>query len=171
MSGLVQIRRTGSGTPDKGVLMTEIAKPAPPKTDSGDTVNVSPHGERGRTTIAVGVVEKIAGMAAREIDGIHALGSGSRGFGAVRERVPGGRPNVSRGVKAEVGEKQAALDIDLIVEYGVPIRRLAAAVRSHVIEAVERTTGLQVVEVNIAVNDVHLPDEQDEDEPTESRVQ
>ncbi len=146
--------------------MTDIAKPTPPKPGPEAT----PPGERGRTTIAVSVVEKIAGMAAREVDGVYALGSGARGFGAVRERVPGTRPNVGKGVKGEVGEKQAALDIDLIVEYDVPIHKVAASVRRHVIEAVERTTGLEVVEVNISVNDVHLPSDQDEDE-TESRVQ
>jgi uncharacterized alkaline shock family protein YloU len=149
--------------------MTDIAKPTPHPPGSGESASAAAHGERGRTTIAVGVVEKITGMAAREVEGVHALGSGSRGFGAVRERVPGNRPNVGKGVKAEVGEKQAALDIDLIVEYGVPIHKVARSVRAHVIEAVERTTGLQVVEVNIAVNDVHLPDE--DDESSESRVQ
>ena len=151
--------------------MTDISKPTAPKPGPGESVSLSPSGERGRTSIAVGVVEKIAGMAARDVEGIHALGSGSRGFGAVRDRVPGGKPNVSKGVKAEVGEKQAALDIELVVEYGVPIAALASAVRSNVIHSVERMTGLQVVEVNIAVTDVHLPDEQDEDEPAESRVQ
>ena len=151
--------------------MTDISKPAAPKPGSGESVSFPPNGERGRTSIAVGVVEKIAGMAARDVEGIHALGSGSRGFGAVRERVPGTKSNVSKGVKAEVGEKQAALDIELVVEYGVPIAELASAVRANVIGSVERMTGLQVVEVNIAVNDVHLPDEQDDDEPAESRVQ
>ena len=148
--------------------MTDMAKPTAPQPGAGDSI--AP-GERGRTTIAVGVVEKIAGVAAREVDGIYALGSGARGFGAVRERVPGSRPNMGKGVKGEVGEKQAALDIDLIVEYDVPIHKVAAAVRRHVIEAVERTTGLEVVEVNISVNDVHLPDDQDDDDSTESRVQ
>jgi uncharacterized alkaline shock family protein YloU len=151
--------------------MTDASKPGVPKPGPGDTVSLPPSGERGRTSIAVGVVEKIAGMAARDVSGIHALGTGSRGFGAVRERVPGNKPNAGKGVKAEVGEKQAALDIDLVVEYGVPIVALATAVRSNVISSVERMTGLQVVEVNITVNDVHLPDEPDEDGPAESRVQ
>ncbi|MFC1407110.1 MULTISPECIES: Asp23/Gls24 family envelope stress response protein [Streptacidiphilus] len=151
--------------------MTDVTKPSAPKPGQRETVQLAPSGERGRTTIAVGVVEKVAGMAARDVQGIHALGSGSRGFGAVRDRVPGNRPNVGKGVKAEVGERQAALDIDLVVEYGVPIAELAAVVRKNVISSVERITGLQVVEVNIAVNDVHLPDEQDDDETTESRVQ
>ncbi|MGW7435745.1 Asp23/Gls24 family envelope stress response protein [Streptomyces sp. NPDC054849] len=129
--------------------------------------------ERGRTTIADGVVEKIAGLAAREVLGVHAMGSGSglsRTFGAVRDRVPGGgKAGVSRGVKAEVGEVQTALDLEIVVDYGVSIRDVARAVRENVISAVERMTGLEVVEVNVAVADVKLPDEPDE-EP-ESRLQ
>ncbi|MCQ4206144.1 MULTISPECIES: Asp23/Gls24 family envelope stress response protein [Streptomyces] len=125
---------------------------------------------RGRTTIADGVVEKIAGLAARDVVGVHAMGSGlSRTFGAVRDRVPGGTKSVSRGVKAEVGEVQTALDLEIVVEYGVSIADTARAVRENVIAAVERMTGLEVVEVNIAVSDVKLPDE--EDEEPESRLQ
>ncbi|MDI3387449.1 Asp23/Gls24 family envelope stress response protein [Streptomyces sp. B-S-A8] len=127
-------------------------------------------GSRGRTTIADGVVEKIAGLAAREVPGVHAMGTGiSRTFGAVRDKVPGGAKTVTRGVKAEVGEVQTALDLDIVVEYGVPIADVARGVRENVITAVERMTGLEVVEVNIAVGDVKLPDEE-EDEP-ESRIQ
>ncbi|MFD5893356.1 MULTISPECIES: Asp23/Gls24 family envelope stress response protein [unclassified Streptomyces] len=125
---------------------------------------------RGRTTIADGVVEKIAGLAARDVLGVHAMGSGmSRTFGAVRDRVPGGTKSVSRGVKAEVGEVQTALDLEIVVDYGVAIADVARDVRENVISAVERMTGLEVVEVNIAVSDVKLPDEED-DEP-ESRLQ
>lgn len=128
---------------------------------------------RGRTTIADGVVEKIAGLAAREVSGVHAMGTGiSRTFGAVRDRVPGGggTKSVTRGVKAEVGEVQTALDLDIVVEYGVSIADVARDVRENVIAAVERMTGLEVVEVNIAVGDVKLPDEEDE-EPDASRLQ
>jgi uncharacterized alkaline shock family protein YloU len=125
---------------------------------------------RGRTTIADGVVEKIAGLAARDVLGVHAMGTGlSRTFGAVRDRVPGGR-SVTRGVKAEVGEVQTALDLDIVVDYGVSIVEVARAVRENVVAAVERMTGLEVVEVNVAVGDVKLPDEEDEEE-REQRVQ
>ncbi|MFE6228675.1 MULTISPECIES: Asp23/Gls24 family envelope stress response protein [unclassified Streptomyces] len=128
---------------------------------------------RGRTTIADGVVEKIAGMAARDVVGVHAMGSGlSRTFGAVRDRVPGGgggKSSVTRGVKVEVGEVQTALDLEIVVDYGVSINDVAGAVRENVIAAVERMTGLEVVEVNIAVSDVKLPD--DEEEEPESRLQ
>ncbi|MFF3287751.1 Asp23/Gls24 family envelope stress response protein [Streptomyces sp. NPDC003023] len=129
-------------------------------------------GARGRTTIADGVVEKIAGLAARDVLGVHAMGGGlSRTFGAVRDRVGSGsgRSNATRGVKAEVGEVQTALDLEIVVDYGVSISDVARAVRENVVSAVERMTGLEVVEVNIAVSDVKLPDEE-EDEP-EPRLQ
>ncbi|MFJ6777409.1 Asp23/Gls24 family envelope stress response protein [Kitasatospora sp. NPDC091257] len=142
---------------------------APPSGPPGAGGGAKPVGERGRTALAVGVVEKIAGVAAREVAGIHALGSGlARTFGAMRDRVPGGKPSVGRGIKAEVGEKQTAIDIALVVEYGVVIPELARQVRENIVNAVERMTGLEVVEVNIAVNDVHLPDEpefEEEEEP------
>ncbi|MFE6128991.1 Asp23/Gls24 family envelope stress response protein [Streptomyces sp. NPDC056437] len=143
----------------------EPRKPSTTKRGSGDPAS------RGRTTIADGVVEKIAGLAARDVIGVHAMGSGaSRTFGAVRDRVPGsGRSSASRGVKAEVGEVQTALDLDIVVDYGVSIADVARAVRENVVAAVERMTGLEVVEVNIAVGDVKLPDEED-DEP-EPRIQ
>lgn len=116
------------------------------------------------------MVEKIAGIAAREVPGIHALGGGfTRTMGAMRDRVPGGHPSAGRGVKVEVGEKQTAIDLQVVVAYGVSITDLAAEVRENVIAAVERMTGLEVVEVNIAVNDVHLPDEDTQETP-EGRV-
>ena len=115
---------------------------------------------QGKTTIAASVVQKIAGVAAREISGVHSMGGGmSRAFGALRERIPGGGTGAANiaGVQVEVGEKQAAIDLDIVVEYGASIVELARAVRRNVITAVERMTGLEVIEVNIAVNDIHLP--------------
>lgn len=122
---------------------------------------------RGRTTIADVVVEKIAGMAAREVPGVHALGSGfARSMGSMRERMPGAGSgkSVTRGVGVEVGESQAAVDLEIVVDYGVSITDVAGAVRENVISAVEQMAGREVVEVNIAVSDVKLPDEEDEDE-------
>ena len=87
--------------------------------------------EQGHTQIADGVVAKIAGMAAREIGGVHAMGGGTaRMVGAVRDAVSGGSSgSVAQGVTVEVGERQAAVDIDLVVEYGAAIQDLAAADR------------------------------------------
>ncbi|MFE0192443.1 Asp23/Gls24 family envelope stress response protein [Streptomyces sp. NPDC059008] len=125
-------------------------------------------GNLGRTTIADGVVAKIAYLAAGDVAGVHALGSGlSRSVGELRKRVPGGGTTVTHGVKVEVGERQAAVDLDIVAEYGEVIPDVARAVREDVIAAVERMTGLEVVEVNIAVSDVKLPEEEEE---TEERV-
>ncbi len=122
-------------------------------------------GGAGHTHIADGVVAKIAGMAAREIGGVHAMGGGAaRAVGAVRDAVTrsGDGGSVTRGVSVEVGERQAAVDIDLVVEYGVAIQDLAAAVRRNVTAAVERMTGLEITEINIRVDDIHLPDDGDD---------
>ncbi|MFJ3969007.1 Asp23/Gls24 family envelope stress response protein [Streptomyces parvus] len=141
---------------------TGTGRPAGTSLSAGATGAEAPAGDRGRTSIADVVVVKIAGMAAREIPGVHDMGGGlSRTIGAVRDRVPGGRPNVGRGVKVEVGERQTAIDLELVVEYGVSIKELASEVRENVILAVERITGLEVVEVNIAIDDVRLPDDED----------
>jgi uncharacterized alkaline shock family protein YloU len=113
---------------------------------------------QGTTTIADGVVQKIAGLAAREVSGVHALGGGAaRAFGSLRDRIPGATQSVGQGVSVEVGEKQAAVDLDVVTEYGAPIAEVARSIRRNVISAVEGMTGLQVTEVNIAVNDIHLP--------------
>lgn len=126
---------------------------------------------RGRTTMADSVVEKITALATREVPGIHSLGAGmTRAMGAVRDKVPGGGTNATRGVKVEVGERQTAVDLDVVVEYGAAIPDVASDVRTNVISAVERMTGLEVVEVNIAVDDVHLPDDEDDQEETEQRL-
>jgi uncharacterized alkaline shock family protein YloU len=126
-------------------------------------------GPQGKTSIADSVVVKIAGMAAREMDGVYKMGAGAaRAMGSLRERLPGsGGPSVSSGVAVEVGETQAAIDLDVVVEYGVSIVDLAQGIRRNVISAVERMTGLEVTEVNVAVDDVHLPDEPDDDEQSE----
>ncbi|MBL3669153.1 Asp23/Gls24 family envelope stress response protein [Streptomyces sp. M2CJ-2] len=121
-----------------------------------------PAEDRGNTTIADTVVAKIASMAAREVPEVYDLGAGmARAFGAMRERVPGGSSSTTQGVKVEVGERQAAVDLDLVVHYGAAIADAAADVRTNVITAIERMTGLEVVEVNIAVDDVRLPDEEE----------
>lgn len=80
----------------------------------------------GKISVAQSVVQKIAGVACREISGVHAMGaSTSRAFGAIKERIPGSSgPNVAQGVGVEVGETQAAIDLDIVVEYGVGITDL-----------------------------------------------
>jgi uncharacterized alkaline shock family protein YloU len=132
--------------------------------------------DEGRTAISDSVVSKVVGVAAREVPGVYAMGAGmSRALGAMRERLQGatgGGSGFTQGVAVEVGERQAAIDLDLTVEYGVSIPDLAAGVRRNVSSAVEKMCGLEVTEVNISVDDVHLPgDDGQQDEQGESRVQ
>ncbi|MFD3743337.1 Asp23/Gls24 family envelope stress response protein [Nocardia sp. NPDC058633] len=128
--------------------------------------------DQGTTTIADTVVQKIAGLAAREVRGVYELGGGTaRAIGALRDRIPGASSSIGQGVSVEVGEKQAAVDLELVVDYGVAIAELARAVRRNVITAIEQMTGLEVVEVNINVNDVYIEDDADQQQPTRDRVQ
>ncbi len=126
----------------------------------------------GQISVAESVVQKIAGKACREMGGVHAMGTGgTRMFGSIRERIPGSSgPNVSQGVGVEVGETEAAIDLDIVVEYGVSIAELGRSIQRNVKQAVERMTGLRVVEVNIAVDDVYLPTPSDDDQDAPSRV-
>lgn len=122
----------------------------------------------GRTTVAEGVVAKIAGIAAREVAGVYALGGGgARALGALRDAV--NATDLTQGVKVEVGETQAAADITIVVDYPAPIQDVAENVRTAVAGAITKMVGLEVVEVNVDVNDVHLPSDDSEDD-TESRV-
>jgi uncharacterized alkaline shock family protein YloU len=140
------------------------ARPAPVSSDVSVPAAGGRPSDGGKVTVAQGVVQKIAGIACREISGVHAMGiSTSRAFGAVRERIPGSSgPNVAQGVGVEVGETEAAIDLDIVVEYGVSIADLGRSIQRNVKQAVERMTGLDVVEVNINVDDLYLPGEDDQ---------
>jgi uncharacterized alkaline shock family protein YloU len=127
---------------------------------------------KGQTTIADPVVTKVAGIAAREVGGVYALGGGAaRALGALTQRLPVG-DGTGQGVSVEVGEREAAVDLTVVLEYGESIPRVSQAIRENVIRRIEGITGLQVTEVNIAVNDLHLPGEDSDDgETTPPRVQ
>ncbi len=125
----------------------------------------------GNTSIADTVVTKVAGIAAREVPGIYQLGGGAaRAMGAVGQRIGVGDER-TQGVSVETGEREAAVDITLVVEYGESIPEVAGAVRENVSRRIEGITGLSVTEVNIAVNDLHFPGDDNEDDDEESRVQ
>jgi uncharacterized alkaline shock family protein YloU len=126
----------------------------------------------GHISVAEGVVQKIAGKACREVAGVHAMGTtGSRAFGALRDRIPGSTgPSFGQGVGVEVGESEAAIDLDIVVEYGVGIAELGRSIQRNVKQTVERMTGLRVVEVNVAVDDVYLPGDDQQQPPAPSRV-
>ena len=123
------------------------------------------HTPRGDTTIEESVVQKLAGIATREVPGVFAMGNAARrAFSAVTERIPGSQTNYGNGVSVEKGERQAAVDVSVIVEYGYSIVEVSQAIRTNVIRSVENATGLEVLEVNVNVTDVHLPDEDSDDD-------
>lgn len=121
--------------------------------------------EQGNTSIADTVVQKIAGISAREVPGVYAMGNAARrAFDQLAERIPGSQTNASGGVSIEKGEKQTAIDVTVVVEYGASIVEVSNNIRRNIISAVERTTGLEVIEVNVTVSDVHLPTDGDSDD-------
>ena len=124
------------------------------------------HSDRGSTNISDTVVQKIAGIAAQEVENVQ-MGGGATaavtGFlGSVSGAVTGsssGGGSPTSGVSVEVGEQEAAIDLTMAIEYGTPIPQTAEEVRRNVVNRVENLTGLRVTEVNITVNDVQFPEE------------
>lgn len=109
--------------------------------------------------IADDVVGVIAAMAAMEIDGV----AGMSGTLVTDMAEMLGKKNLSKGVKVQVGEKEAAIDLFLVVEYGVRIPDVAYRVQEAVKRAVESMTGLDVVEVNIHVQGVSFHQQQEDE--------
>ncbi len=123
---------------------------------------------QGKTVIAESVVSKIAGAAAREIQGVHDLVP--MGAGATIAGLAGRLARTdqrSSGVNVEVGQREAAVDLNMRVDYGVSIPQVAEAVRQNISERVHEMTGLVVKEVNINAADLYFPDE----EAAQARVQ
>lgn len=124
---------------------------------------------RGTTTIDDSVVAKIAGLATREVSGVASMGGALSGAVAqVVGRIRGDE-HATSGVGVEVGTRQAAVDLSITVQYPATITEVASSVRDNVIDRIEKLTGLEVVEVNIAVTDLTFPGE--EQEGGESRVE
>ncbi len=117
----------------------------------------------GKTIIADGVVAKIAAVAAREIDGVHDLvpmGAGAT-IAGLAGRVARTDQRAS-GVSVEVGQREAAVDLNMTVEYGVNIIQVAEAVRQNIMDRIQAMTGLIVKEVNINAADLYFPKEEAE---------
>jgi uncharacterized alkaline shock family protein YloU len=125
-----------------------------------------PHGaelvtDHGRTTIANGVVAKIAAIAAREVNGVHDLGAqgASGALSSFTTRVTGGDTR-TQGVTVEVGTHETAIDLAITVDYGVSIPNVSEAVRGNIMNRIQAMTGLTVKEVNIDVTDLFFPEEE-----------
>jgi uncharacterized alkaline shock family protein YloU len=161
---------TGVGTEAGAASPATGASPSPGSglTHRGETTGVL-QTEKGATTIADAVVTKVASIATREVGGVYELGGGAaRAVGSVAQRVGIGDQR-TQGVAVEVGEKEAAVDLTIVVEYGESIPKLSQQIRENVTRRIEGITGLVVTEVNVTVNDLHFPGDEQDDEP--SRVQ
>jgi uncharacterized alkaline shock family protein YloU len=117
--------------------------------------------ERGHTTIANEVVEKIAGIAAREVPGVYDLGGDTaRVFSAVKERLGFGDEKAdNKGVSVKLEGKNAEIVVVIVIEYGFQVYSVTEKVREKVISSVENLLGLDVTNVDINVDDVHVPEE------------
>lgn len=118
--------------------------------------------ERGTTRIADEVVEKIAGIAVREVPGVYDIGGDfARILAGLKERVGLGDADAEtdRGMRVRLEGGTARVNITLVIEYGFVVHSITEKVRAKVISAVENLLGLEVTEVNILVDDVHVPDE------------
>jgi len=110
----------------------------------------------GSLALSDDVVATIAGLAARQVKGIHSLG---------KSRLINFGDDPKRGVGVEVGQREAALDLEVIIEYGCNIHETAAELRKKIAEVVYQMAGREVVEVNINVVDIHLEEEKKPEPP------
>ena len=152
------------GAPARSGATSEPAEASSRSMSKRDNENLS--SEHGSTSIADAVVTKIASIAAREVGGVHDLGGGTaRTIGGVTRSVGVGPDERMRGVAVEVGEREAAVDLTVVVEYGESIPQIANALRENITRRIEGMTGLTVTEVNIAVNDLYFPGDEAAAEP------
>lgn len=119
--------------------------------------------DKGTTTIADVVVTKIAGIAAREVGGVHRLGGAvARALGAVTQRLPASA-SAGQGVSVDVSDGEARVSLSVIIDYGESIPDVSEGIRDNVIRRIEGTTGLAVTAVDIAISDLYFPGD-DEDQ-------
>ncbi len=162
--------RTGQTTPSVTTIGQDAQRGLTPASSAGRVI--ASEVTQGRTTIADSVVAKIVGIAAREVDGVQDLVSTGAGatISGLAGRVTGGDQR-AQGVSVEVGEREAAVDLSMVVIYGVSIPQVADAVRRNIINRVGAMTGLVVKEVNIAVTDLYFPQDQVAQQQQQPRVQ
>ena len=110
------------------------------------------NGEGEGIRIANDVIAAIANKAASEVPGVFSMSGGiSDVFGK----------RMSKGIKVDAGEKSTKIDVNIIVEYGARIPEIAYEIQNRVKKAVESMTGLKVLEVNVHVQGVNLPEDDD----------
>ena len=122
----------------------------------------------GKTVIEDAVIAKVAGTAARDVPGVYALGGGAaRMVGAIRDAL--NTTDLAQGIAVEVGDTQVAVDVTIVADYPVSLQKVADDVRAAVHRAMVDLIGMEVTEVNVTINDVYIPE--DDDATGEARVQ
>ena len=123
--------------------------------------------EENGIQIADDVVAVIAGKSASEVAGVYSM-AGGLGITEVF-----GKKNLSKGIKVDINEKKAKIDVNIIVEYGARIPDVAFEIQNRVKKAVENMTGLNVLEVNVHVQGVNteMKEEKVEQEETKTEVE
>lgn len=122
--------------------------------------NNEEHETENNIKIADDVIAIIAGVAVSEVSGVASMAGGFPGISAVL----GGKKNLAKGIKVEVVNKEAKIDVNIIVEYGIRIPDIAFEIQNRVKKAVENMTGLKVAEVNVHVQGVRTDIENNEEE-------
>ena len=111
--------------------------------------------------IANEVISTIAGKAVTEVEGVAEMAGG---FAGGISEVLSGKKSLSKGIKVDINDKEAKIDINIIVEYGVRIPDVAFEIQNRVKKAVETMTGLKVSNVNVRVQGIKMPEEKIEEE-------
>jgi uncharacterized alkaline shock family protein YloU len=106
----------------------------------------------GSIEIAPEVIEVISGLATIGTSGVAGMSGGF--VNGISELL--GMKNLSKGVKVEVGQKETAIDVSIVIEYGYRIPEVSKEVQQNVKQAIESMTGLNVVEVNVHIHDVRF---------------
>jgi uncharacterized alkaline shock family protein YloU len=170
--------------------MTEFADGTQPAEQAEDQINVvatdhSPDTQpaqltaqvKGRIDIEDEVVEKVAGLAAIEVDGVADLGGDvERAVENVREHIGVGHRRGDQGVKANIEGRDVTIEVTIVIEYGHVVMDVARDVKNNVSTQTARMLGLRVVEVNVVVDDVRMPapppapENKDKDEEDDHRL-
>ncbi|MFT2752623.1 Asp23/Gls24 family envelope stress response protein [Clavibacter sp. Sh2088] len=117
----------------------------------------------GDTTVTDGVIAKVAGLAVRDIPGVHSLGGGAaRVIGQLRDRI--GQTDLTQGIAVDAQEEGVSFQVTLVAEYGVPLQDVAADVRAAISDAVTELVGRTVTRVDVTVADIVMPGEGSDDD-------
>lgn len=118
---------------------------------------------KGKLTYEDKVVQKIIGISLEKVNGLLTVDGGF--FSNLTGKLVN-TDNVTSGVDVEVGEKQVAVDLDIVAEYGKDIHKIYNEMKEIITKEVKNMTGLEVIEVNVNVVDIKTEEQHEEDSVT-----